>query len=224
MVNEMKEYFLRFTGADWASMVNTLIYFWMLCTLIRAVVHNFKDDIKSLMSRVKKVGPASFAPKNQAKQEFKKADNNVVTSHPVVTPNSIVLNERMNGIKDELKRRDGSDEEKTELLIAHLADAQILLHFEKIYGVIFGGQIRFLKELNTVRVPGKPKSYFEKYYKALSSTDVEFFATTNFSEYMNFLLVTNLTNDVGDNYVITPTGVEFLSWLVTEGKIENKRF
>ena len=222
MVNEMKEYFLRFTGADWASMVNTLIYFWMLCTLIRAVVHNFKGDIKSLMSRVKKVGPASFVPKNQAKQEFKEADNNVVTSNLVVTPNSVVLNERMNGIKNELEIRDGSNEEQTELLIAHLAGAQILLHFEKIYGAIFGGQIRFLKELNTVRVTGKPKSYFEKYYAALSSTDADFFATTNFSEYMGFLLVTNLIKEAGDNYVINPIGVEFLNWLVTEGKIENK--
>ena len=209
----MKEYLLRFTGADWASIVNTLIYFAAFCIAFFCL----KDAIKSLMSRVKNFGGTNFASSEQAEQKVEKTDNSVVDN------NAVVENYKQ-GIKTQLDKDGIKDEDKNEFLIKHLATAQILLEFERVYSMIFGGQIRFLKELNASQPAGRPKSHFEKHYAVIRSDNMKFFSDTNFSEYMGFLLARGLIRQVGDNYVINIFGIEFLSWMVREGKIEDKLF
>lgn len=207
----MKEYLLKFTGADWASIVKTLIYFAMFCIAF----FSLKDAIKNLISRIKNFAGASFASPEQAEQKVGETDNNAEKF------DNVVLENYRKGVESDLHQLKDGDEEKIKFLIVELAVTRMVLNFEKIYSIIYGGQILFLKELNIFRA-GKPKGEFEHYYVAIRSTNMEVFENMSFPEYMKFLLDAGLLTEQGVNYIITPVGIEFVNWLVREGKLENK--
>lgn len=150
-------------------------------------------------------------------------DKNQVQELLDVIEDTPLINEQVNLIKADLEERNLPCETPTdEVLIKHLAGTQIALQFEMTHNLIFGSQISLIKELNTIKPEGlsmqNTKTYINRVFEQFPNT----FKDWDPEKYLNFLYshALILKSDKGTIH-ITVRGVEFLAWIVRNGKRED---
>ena len=107
------------------------------------------------------------------------------------------------------------------VLIRYLASASLLLHFEQVHTLIFGSQILLLKRLNEVRNVGRAFAYVEAHFLALQKVETAF-EEWDWHQYVEFLKWKKLVGEGDSNLFITPMGGEYLSWIATMGRSEDR--
>ena len=136
---------------------------------------------------------------------------------------SIVLKDLEDRIKSDLLERDLEIKGDTiTVLIKHLAATRILLSFEQIHNLIFGSQIFLLKKLNEVAGQGKPKEFIDSHYQHVHELFSEQLGSWTLEQYLSFLLGRSLITITDNTYHITNFGVEYLTWIVRNGRREDK--
>ena len=197
---------------------------WPHFTFIFAVIFIFifKKSLSSFISRVKSIDKSgvktSATPEAQREEDKKEAVQELLDA----IGSSIVMQDLENRIKSDLLERSLEVKGDTiTILIKHLAAARILLSFEQIHSLIFGSQIFLLKELNEVAGQGKPKEFIDSYYQDVQKLFSEQLGSWTLEQYLSFLLGRLLITIADNTYHITNFGVEYLTWIVRNGRRED---
>ena len=134
---------------------------------------------------------------------------------------NIVISELEKQITDDLKSNNLPVEGASiKVLVKHLAGTQLLLAFERIHNVIFGSQIFLLKKLNESLGVGKPMSFVEQHIEHVRSVFSDTLSSWDDEQYLGFLYDRLLIVRHNDQLHITNLGVEYLTWLVRNGRSE----
>ena len=194
---------------------------WPHFTFIFAVIFifAFKKPISSFISRVKSIDKfgvkTSATPEAQREKDKKEAVQDLLDA----IGSSIVLQDLENRITSDLVERGLEVKGDTvTVLIKHLAATKTLLNFEQIHNFIFGSQIFLLKELNEVAGQGKPEEVIDAYYQHIQERFSEEFGSWTLKQYLAFLLGRSLITVAHNTYHITNLGVEYLTWIVRNGR------
>lgn len=197
---------------------------WPHFTFIFAVIciFVFKKPLSSFISRVRSIDKTgvktSSTPEAQREEDKKEAVQELLDA----IGSSIVLQDLENRIKSDLLKRSLVVKGDTiTVLIKNLAAARILLSFEQIHNLIFGSQIFLLKKLNEVAGQGKPKEFIDSYYQHVHELFPEQLGSWTLEQYLSFLLSRSLITIAGNTYHITNFGVEYLTWIVRNGRRED---
>lgn len=196
---------------------------WPHVTLIFTIffVLLFRKPIIAFISRIKTVGKGGVttdtSPEAQRDEKRKKAIDELMN-----IGDSLILNEVEQSITKDLSLRGlETTGDSTKVLIRHLAASQIALDYEQIHNLIFGSQISLLKQLNEVGGQGKPKEFMEEYFARIKEKYQEL-NTWTLNQYLEFLQRRILIFNVNSQYYITPKGVDYLFWIVRNGRTENR--
>lgn len=111
--------------------------------------------------------------------------------------------------KEEELNKINSDNDQ---LIQQIAIRDIIIHFERIYNLIFPSQIKFLWKLND-NSSGLSRLEVERYFNILKSS-VPLFYNWTWEGYINFLCQENLMVLVNSNFVITEYGNAFIQYIL----------
>jgi len=97
----------------------------------------------------------------------------------------------------------------------------VLLEFEQIHNLIFGGQIFLLKKLNEVTGQGKPIEFVANHFEHVKGLFPEQLGDWSIEQYLAFLVERLLITTKGNISHITNLGVEYLTWVIRNGKRED---
>jgi hypothetical protein len=110
----------------------------------------------------------------------------------------------------------GDAGQKSRVLLAVAASSAMAADFNRLYSLIFGGQLKILQALNAGALPTDRLTPF---YEAAATQHPEFFASYRFEQYLDFLtrqeLILRQPDD--DNIAITLKGRTFLVYCAHEG-------
>lgn len=154
--------------------------------------------------------------------QIKDVDENVVQELLDSIGNSIVITEMENLIKSELDERQLTYDSPTDtVLIRHLAGTQLALQFEYTHTQIFGSQIALLKDLNTNIPLGNSTENVNEYIHKVFQQFSDSFKDWDYEKYLEFLYSSQLITIKDHNIHITNKGVDYLSWIIRNGRKEN---
>lgn len=199
---------------------------WPLVAIVALLLfHKPVIEFISKIKRFKGLGVEVEVPETQ-KVEAQEAQvsNDKEAVHRLLTDvkSSIALDNTDTQIRKELMARGlNVDGDVPKVLIRYLASASLLLHFEQVHGLIFGTQIVLLKHLNEVRSQGRPFEYVEAYFLSVQKADAAF-QEWDWQQYVEFLKGKNLVVEGNNHLFITPQGGEYLSWIATVGRSEDR--
>lgn len=198
---------------------------WPHLTFLFAVffVFLFRKPLFGLISRITSIDKdgikASQTPEAQREEQKKESVQELL----LVIGDSIVLRDVEGRIKTDLEGRGlETDGDTIKVLIKHLGATKILLEFEQIHNLIFGSQIFLLKKLNEVAGQGKPKEFVTEYLKHIQSLFPEQLGNWSLEQYLAFLIARLLITTQGNIFHITNLGVEYLTWMIRNGRREDK--
>ena len=198
---------------------------WSHLTFLFAVffVLLFRKPLFGLISRITSIDKsgikASQTPEAQREEQKKESVQELL----LVIGDSIVSRDVEGRIKADLKGRGlETDGDTIKVLIKHLGAAKILLEFEQIHNLIFGSQIFLLKKLNEVAGQGKPREFVAMHFEQIKSLFPELLGNWSSEQYLAFLLSRLLITIEGNVFHITNLGVEYLTWMIRNGRREDK--
>lgn len=184
----------------------------------------FKLPLINLIKRTTKIDKEGLTaePSPESQREDTKTSTEAVQQLLDVVGNSIVINEQEQLIKNELTAKGlASDSDTAKVLIKHLAGAQVLLAFERIHSSIFGSQIFLLKKLNEVAGQGRSIDYVHKHIDHVKELYPENLGSWSYEQYLGYLFAQLLITKNGDQIHITNLGVEYITWMVRNGRRED---
>ncbi|MBU4288097.1 MAG: hypothetical protein KKI12_08000 [Proteobacteria bacterium] len=150
-------------------------------------------------------------------------DRKAVEKLLAVIGESIVISELETRIIDEMKANNLKvDGDSIKVLVKHLAGTQLLLAFERIHSIIFGSQIFLLKRLNESAGVGKPMVFVEQHIDHVRNMFSENLSSWTNEQYLQFLFDRILIVRNDEQLHVTNLGVEYLTWLVRNGRSDNK--
>lgn len=194
---------------EWAKLFVELIkaVAWPLALFGLGLV--FRDDLKKLFPRVVRAGPTGF--------EFSAQKQIVATSHTgelrefpgiVRTATIAALEKKIHG-----ELQVFNPDAHIDLLVRHLAQAQLQTAFERIYSIIFGSQIAGLRALADAR-GAILRSDAERFFEEKRDTIPELKnLNTTFDRWLKYLHRSDLLTDNGTEIEITDFGRDFLSYI-----------
>lgn len=152
-----------------------------------------------------------------------KVDNEEVEKLLLVVGDNIVIQNIVEKINAELESKGLSTEgDSVKILTKHLAGTQLLLIFEQIHGVIFGSQIYLLKKLNESAGVGKPVDFVHAHIDHVKSLYAETLSSWGHEQYLSYLFSQQLiTKGENEKIHITNLGVEYLTWIIRNGRRED---
>ena len=104
------------------------------------------------------------------------------------------------------------------VLIRHLAGTKIILEFQRYHHLIFGSQIKLLRELNVSLGNGKSETAVFNGVDKVIQQNFDILGDWTKEKYLSFLYDNILIVKAEDDSInITVRGVEFLSWMVRNG-------
>lgn len=196
---------------EWVKLIVELIRILIWPGVVIMLGLTFKDDLKKLIPRILKAGPTGVEFDAQ-KQVVASTFTGELREIPgVVRTNTIAALEKK--IHGELQVF--NPEAHVDLLVRHLAQAQLQTAFERIYGIMFGSQIAGLRALvdagGTVsRLDGV--RFFNEQVE--SRPDLKNLRS-NFDEWLRYLIRSGLVVDDGTKLSITDFGRDFLLYLAS---------
>jgi len=186
---------------------------WPHLTFLFAVffVFLFKKPLLGLISRITSIDKsgikASQAPEAQREKQKKESVQQLL----LAVGNSIVIRDIENRIRADLKKKGLETEGDTiKVLIKHLAGTS--------------SQIILLKKLNEVAGQGKPIEFLATHFENVKGLFPEQLSDWSLEQYLNFLVRSLLITIKGNVTHITNLGVEYLTWMIRNGKREDKPF
>lgn len=196
---------------------------WPHITLIFGIffIIIFYTPIIAFINRIKTVGKEGVTTDGSLGVQDKKTQKKAVEELMNIG-DSVVRDYLEQTIMHDLSSRGLETEGDTiKLLVRYLAATQLALDYEQIYNLIFGSQILLLKRLNEVVGQGKPKEYIDEYFAKVQTTFTDL-KTWSLDQYLDFLFKSTLITNVSGKYHITNKGVDFLSWMIRNGRTENR--
>ena len=109
----------------------------------------------------------------------------------------------------------------SKVLIHHLAVAQFIGWFEKIYSTLFGSQILLLTKLHALK-EGMNKDDLLSHFNITKERNPNAFLEWALSNYLEYLYGSALLEKKGERVFITKNGSEFLSMLDKSGYTKQK--
>jgi hypothetical protein len=198
---------------------------WPHLTFLFAVffVLLFRKPLLGLISRITSIDKSGIkalqAPEAQREEQKKESVQQLL----LAIGDSIVLRDIEGRIKTDLSERGlDTNGDTIKVLIKHLAATKILLEFEQIHNLIFGSQIFLLKKLNEVAGQGKPMEFVESHFEHMKGLFTELLGGWSLEQYLAFLSARSLITTHGNIFHITNLGVEYLTWMVRNGRGEEK--
>ncbi|KPN63175.1 hypothetical protein SAMN04488527_10738 [Aliiroseovarius crassostreae] len=176
------------------------------------VARLFSDEFKSLLPRLRKLGPtgAEFEAKEQ--KGVISPDSRVELSKVSLTelhdPNAQVVE---NSIIEALEAI--PEENQVAVLVRGLTEARMLRAFERFYANIFGSQIEALQLLNSRNVSRSEAINLLDELKA----ERGILDGWNIDMYMAYLKDASFVTEEAGEYRITETGRNFLRFIVDNG-------
>ena len=137
---------------------------------------------------------------------------------------SPVISQVEDRINEDLQTRGVTNQnDKVLVLTKHLAGTQILLGFEKMYDIIFGSQIALLNLLNENREQGIDIITVNAHINLVKADYPEILGKWTNKEYLDFLIINSVISKEDDRLYIKQLGIEFLAWMVREGRTTHKQ-
>lgn len=191
---------------------------WPVVVLIIVLVALilFRAQLGVLISRTKKIGKGgieTFEGQPPQPMEEKKGVEEFFRSF-----DSPLLVEAEQMILNDLKERKievPADREKT--LVRALASTNIVLHFERVHGVLWASQLACLRYLNP-RDQGAKIAEIVPFYEFAKTEYPSWYENYPFDRWLGFLRSFNLVLERDSTVFITVAGREFLKYLVASGK------
>jgi len=182
----------------------------------------FRKPLFGLISRITSIDKsgikASQTPEAQREEQKKESVQQLL----LAIGDSIVLQDIEGRIRADLKEKGlETDGDTIKVLIKHLAGTRVLLEFEEIHNLIFGSQIFLLKKLNEVAGQGKPIEFIANHFEHVKGLFPEQLGDWSLEQYLAFLMGRLLITTKGNIFHITNLGVEYLIWMIRNGKRED---
>jgi hypothetical protein len=182
----------------------------------------FRKPLFGLISRITSIDKsgikASQTPEAQREEQKKESVQQLL----LAIGDSIVLQDIEGRIKADLQEKGlETDGDTIKVLIKHLAGTRVLLEFEQIHNLIFGSQIFLLKKLNEVAGQGKPIEFVANHFEHVKGLFPEQLGNWSLEQYLAFLIGRLLITTKGNIFHITNLGVEYLTWMIRNGKRED---
>jgi hypothetical protein len=198
---------------------------WPHLTFLFAVffVLLFRKPLFALISRITSIDKSGIktAQTPEVQREEKKKEE--VQKLLLAIGDSIVLQNIEGRIKADLREKGlETDGDTIKVLIKHLAASIILLDFEQMHNLIFGSQIFLLKKLNEVTGQGKSREFLATYFEHVKTLFPEQLGGWSLEQYLGFLIDRSLITIQDDTFHITNLGVEYLTWMIRNGRGEDK--
>lgn len=179
----------------------------------------FRDELKSLLPRLRKLGPtgAEFEGKEQKGviSPDSKVELNKVSMAELRDPTAQAVE---NSILEALHSI--PDENQVAVLVRGLTEARMLRAFERFYANIFGSQIEALQMLNSGSVSRAEAIKLLEELKA----ERGILEGWNIDMYMGYLKTASFVVEEAGEYQITETGRSFLRFIVDNGLSTEKSF
>jgi hypothetical protein len=199
-------------------MGNIGIFAWPSVVLVIAltIIFLFRPQIAELITRTKKLGKGgieTFETQPSQPTEEKKGVEEFFRSF-----DSPLLLEAEQLILKDLKERKietSGDREKT--LVRLLASTNIILHFERVHGIIWASQLACLRYINP-RNQGADVAEITPFYEMAKAEYVAWYDGYPFERWLGFLQSFNLILERDSRLFITVFGREFLKYLIATGK------
>ena len=183
----------------------------------------FRKPLLGLISRITSIDKSGIKTSQAPEAQREKQKKESVQQLLLAVGNSIVIQDIESRIRADLKKKGLETEGDTiKVLINHLAGTRMFLEFEQLHNIIFGSQIILLKKLNEVAGQGKPSEFVANHFENVKGLFPEQLGNWSLEQYLNFLRERRLIVTKGNIYHITNMGVEYLTWMIRNGKREDK--
>lgn len=191
---------------------------WPVVVLILGLVtvFLFRTQFSAFIGRTKKVGKGGIEtfenqptqPTNEEKgiEEFFRGFDSPL----LVEAESLIL-------KDLGDRKIEGSGDREKALVRSLASTTIVLHFERVYGLLWASQLACLRYLNP-RDQGTQVTDIVPFYDLARATYQSLYENYSFERWLAFLRISNLVREVDSHVFITVGGREFLKYLIATGK------
>jgi hypothetical protein len=182
-------------------------------------VYFFKNEIKNVISRIKKVSTDGFeleSPLPQIQPSVNQGELKIVSDGEFPHSCGIVLDI----VKKQIEGK--SDQDALSFLLSDDVGWRVLWYFENIYSFIFGGQIKFLELLNQRGVTGVSLAEAKREWEVHKENNKPHMDEWEMQPYLNFLIVKELIVIDDEEIKITITGKEFLIWMTKNGRSPNR--
>jgi len=200
---------------------------WPQLTFLFAVffVLVFKKPLLGLISRITSIDKSGIKASQTTEAQSENQKKESVQQLLLAIGDSIVLQDIEGRIKADLKEKGLETEGDTiRVLIKHLAGTRMFLEFEQLHNIIFGSQIILLKKLNEVAGQGKPIEFVATHFENVKGLFAKQLSDWSLEQYLAFLVRSSLITTKGKVTHITNLGVEYLIWMIRNGKREDKPF
>ncbi len=176
----------------------------------------FRAPVSALIGRTKKVGKGGLEIfENQPAQptDEKKGINEFFRgfdSPLLVEAEQLIL-------KDLKDRKIEGPDDRERALVRSLASTNTVLHFERVYGLLWASQLTCLRYLNS-RDQGAEVIEIVPFYELAKAEYPNWYENYSFERWLAFLRSFNLVGGSDLHVFITVAGREFLKYLVATGK------
>lgn len=183
----------------------------------------FRAPLSKLIERITKINREGLVAEPTPETQREQATGQEAVQQLLdVVGTSIVISEQEENIRKDLLARGLSVEgDSIRVLVKHLAGTQLLLTFERIHSSIFGSQINLLKTLNEVTGQGRPLREMSQYFERVRIAFKEELGEWSLEQYLGYLFGQSLIVRHDNQFHITNLGVEYLTWMVRNGRRED---
>jgi len=183
----------------------------------------FRKPLFGLISRITSIDKSGIKASQTPEAQREKQKKESVQQLLLAIGDSIVLQDIEGRIRADLKEKGlETNGDTIKVLIKHLAGTKVLLEFEQTYNLIFGSQIFLLKKLNEVAGQGKPAEFVANHFEHVKGLFPGQLGNWSLEQYMAFLIERSLITTKENIFHITNLGVEYLTWMIRNGKREDK--
>ena len=203
--------------------IDVLIWPLAILAIVALVVFRFRDQIAQVILRIQTVrGPGGSEILAPLEEQAVDVEQPPPPESEAEQPAAEEDVERPLPEQGEQHRDAGDADKEARLLTAQLAEMQRELYYERVYRVVWGTQITFLKALSE-RLDGISMfevitTYLANHNKAAQAVSPSY--KRDFTSYMKLLSdegLVEFAQTEPTNYVITALGRAFLAYLITQG-------
>ena len=199
-----------------AKLIWPLFFVWFL--------HKYGTDLRALLPRIRKLGSSGVELEISASTQ--KTEENSLLNDKDYNPKmlkdfaglsrskaiadlEIALHKTLD---DKVMKKELEDVDKVDFLVRELAISRLVSHFQAVYNLIFGSQIRALQILN--QHGSLPIGEAQLFFASVKSADSSFYGEYKFEDWLRFLIQANCVTVDNDLISLTPTGFDFLQFLL----------
>lgn len=207
------------------SILTTII--WPIVCLV--IIYTLKSPISNLIRRITKIGYdkagiiaessnlQSENKENNPIERLSKGSTNENIDNFLSLFNPLTITEYENAVKKETNLDNYTTPEEREYVLFRYSQAiYLIMHFNKIYELIFGSQIKLLQVLNgSLR---ENSNSLKRFYDTARDKYFTTYDNYSYEQYLSFLFNYRLIMQESDgNIKITILGRDFIKYIVETG-------